>query len=239
MGSNLRRFRGLFIAGTDTGVGKTLVAGGLALVLREKGIDVGVMKPVETGADRLANGLLRGKDALFLREMSGATDELELINPYCLAEPLAPAVAAKREGMEIKMSVIQQAYLTLSARHELMIVEGAGGLLVPLTERYLMADLAQLLKLPLLLVARASLGTINHTLLSLFYAQQRAIPVLGVVMNHTTPETGIAEQTNAETLKEWANCPFWGAIPYLPVINRDTIGTAVANSLDLAPLLPR
>lgn len=233
-----RRFPGLFVTGTDTGVGKTLMAGGLAALFRERGVDVGVMKPVETGCPR-RDGQLIAEDARFLRKMSGAEDEMELIAPYSLAQPLAPAVAAPGEGVNIDLAVIQRAYCTLSRRHELVIVEGAGGLLVPVTGRYFMADLARLLALPLLVVARASLGTINHSLLTLHYARREALPVLGLVMNHTTPEAGAAEKTNATALKRWADCPFLGTLPYLPVISQETLISAMAHNLDLAPLANR
>lgn len=228
--------KSVFITGTDTGVGKTLVAGGMAAALRESGVDVGVMKPVETGCLQ-PDGQLVAEDALFLKGMSGAGDEMELINPYTLAQPLAPAIAAEMEGVEIKLDVIQDAFRTLSSRHELVIVEGAGGLLVPLTGGCFMADLARLLELPFLLVARASLGTINHTLLSLHCLQQQALPVLGVAMNHTTAQTGVAEQTNEAALKRWASCPFLGSVPFLPVVSQTTIKTAIASSLDLIPIL--
>ena len=236
MSSTSKQPHGIFITGTDTGVGKTVVAAGLALALKAKGIDVGVMKPVETGC-QLQNGQLLAEDALFLQKISGVGDDLSAINPYRLKDPLAPAIAAERDGVKIDLDVIRHVYLGLASRHEVVIVEGAGGLLVPLTERYFMADLARQLELPLLLVSRASLGTINHTLLSLHYARQRTLSVLGIVMNHTSPEMGLAEQTNKAALKRWADCPFLGAIPFMPVINRDTLISVFKSNLDLAPIL--
>ena len=228
--------RGLFITGTDTGVGKTIVAAGLALSLKAKGVDVGVMKPVETGCQR-QNGQLIAEDAIFLQKMSGVSDDLAVINPYRLKDPLAPAIAAGRDKVKIDLDVIRDAYLTLSSRHEIVIVEGAGGLLVPVTESCFMADLARLLGLPLILVARASLGTINHTLLSLYYARQQALPTIGIVMNHTSSEIGIAEQTNATELKRLAKCLFLGAMPFMPVINRNTLISIFKSNLDLTPIM--
>ena len=236
MGSPVRHSRGIFVTGTDTGIGKTVVAGGLALALKEKGIDVGVMKPVETGC-QLHNGQLIAKDALFLWEICGVSDDLALINPYRLADPLAPAIAAERAGMKIDMDVIRLTYLGLSSKHQTVIVEGAGGLLVPLTDRYFMADLARILELPVLLVSRASLGTINHTLLSLNYLQQAGLRTIGVVMNRSNPENGIAEQTNEEALKRLIDCPFLGTMPFLSVINRDTLKSAANSNINLTPIL--
>src|SRR4030042_4169582 len=122
--------KGIFVTGTDTGVGKTLVAGGLPALFRENGIDVGVMKPVESGCPR-ENGILVPKDALFLKEMSGCQDGLDLINPYALEHPLAPALAADLERVEIRLEVIQEAYSILASRHNLVLVEGAGGVVCP------------------------------------------------------------------------------------------------------------
>lgn len=243
--------KGLFITGTDTGVGKTLIAAGLALALKQMGVDVGVMKPVETGCARLRSdvvsrapespvsgrdGALAPDDAQFLRDMAGANDDMSLINPYALTEPLAPAVAAQREGVTIDINVIRRAFQSLCSQHQIVIVEGAGGLLAPLTQGYFMADMAQLFQLPLVLVTRASLGTINHTLLSLSYARQRGLSVSGVLMNHATREHGIAEETNAEFIRGLVDCPFLGVVPFLPVINRGTIRAAFAANVDVRPM---
>ncbi|MDP2951749.1 MAG: dethiobiotin synthase [Chloroflexota bacterium] len=229
--------KGIFISGTDTGVGKTLVAGGLAALLKEKGIDVGVMKPAESGCRR-EKGRLMPEDALFLKEMAGCQDELELINPYALEHPLAPALAAELEGVDIRLEVIRQAYNTLASRHDVVLVEGAGGMLVPLAPRCFMADLARELGgLPVLLVVRALLGTINHTLLSLYYARREGIEVLGIVMNHTSPPSGLAESLNADALQRWGARPFLGSLPFLPRVDSEDIKEAIKANLNLEPLL--
>ncbi|MBI2917844.1 MAG: dethiobiotin synthase [Chloroflexi bacterium] len=227
---------GIFVTGTDTSVGKSLVAGGLAAVLKGWGIDVGVMKPAETGC-RTEKGRRVPEDALFLKEMAGSDDPLEMVNPYALEQPLAPAVAAEMEGVEIRLEVIESAYRQLARRHDLVLVEGAGGLLVPLTGTCFMADLAKLLGLPLLVVSRALLGTINHSLLTVAHARQAGLPVLGLVMNHTTPEGGVAEATNAAALRRWAGAPLLGVIPYLPRRSPAAIKAALEANLDLEPVV--
>jgi dethiobiotin synthetase len=139
------------------------VAAGLAAVLQEKGIDVGVMKPVESGCLR-KDGILIPEDAILLREMSGSRDELKLVNPYSLEHPLMPALAAEREGVEIRPDVIREAYFTLASRHDIVLVEGAGGMLVPLTSDHLMDRSGERIGgLPILIVTRMILGTLNHT----------------------------------------------------------------------------
>lgn len=226
--------KGIFITGTDTGVGKTLVAGGLAALLRESGLNVGVMKPVESGCLR-KNGILIPKDALSLREMAGCQeDELPLINPYALEHPLAPALAAEMEGIEIRLEVIREAYFTLTSRHDLILVEGAGGLLVPLTSHSFMADLPRELGgLPLLVVARAALGTINHTLLTLHYARKEKLKVMGIVLNHTSPEYGLAESLNPGALRRWEKTPFMGLLPFLPNTDKESITKTIEANLNL------
>lgn len=228
--------KGIFITGTNTGVGKTLVAGGLAALLREMGVDVGVMKPVETGCLRQKAGLVP-QDALFLKEMSGCHDELELVNPYALEHPLAPALAAEMEGLEIKLEVIKEAYHTLASRHELVLVEGAGGLLVPLTANCFMSDLAKELgNLPLLVVTQALLGTINHTLLTLYYTRKEALTVLGIIINNTSPERGLAESLNPGALQRWGGVVLLGNIPFLPCLDPDTIKEAIRVNLNIGPI---
>jgi dethiobiotin synthetase len=160
-------------------VGKTVIACGLARGLRQRGVAVGVMKPCETGVD--ARGPL---DALALRDAAGASDEIEVICPQRFALPAAPSIAAEVEGRTVDIERIRLASKTLDARHDFLLVEGAGGWLVPIAPHYAMADLAAELGYPVLVVARASLGTINHTLLTVEAVERRGLPLAGVVVNH-------------------------------------------------------
>ncbi len=228
--------KGVFITGTDTGVGKTLVAGGIAAALSERGISVGVMKPVETGCV-LRDGRCVPEDALFLKEMAQSQDEMELVNPYAFEEALTPALAAERAGVKIDLKRIEIAFKTLLSRHQLVLVEGAGGLLAPLWKDVLMADLARQLGLPLLIVARANLGTINHSLLSLYYARKESIPVLGLVINHTLPAAGLAESLNPEALRRWGKVPLLGVIPFLPAPSRESLKQAAMDCIDFDSLV--
>jgi dethiobiotin synthetase len=215
--------RGLFITGTDTGVGKTLVTGGLAACYREAGISVGVMKPAETGC-RPHRGTRMAPDAGFLRQMAGTTDPLERIVPYRLLAPLAPQAAAQREGIRIRVPQIVSRYREISSRHELTLVEGAGGLLVPYTARARTLELIIRLDLPVVVVGRTGLGTINHTLLTLEGLARRGVRVLGVILNNADGSRGPAERTNPETLRGWTRVPLLGTIPHRPGL-RTTRGT--------------
>lgn len=199
---------GWFVTGTDTGVGKTVVACALAEELRARHIDVGVMKPIETGVG--GQGPL---DAMALAEAAGADDALERICPVQLALPAAPSAAAAAEGSAITLPRIQAAFDALRARHECMIVEGAGGLLVPIRERDSMADLARALGLPLLIVARGRLGTINHTLLTLEVAAARGLPVAGVILSHGPIPLSSADAANLSILRGLLGDKLLGEIP--------------------------
>ncbi len=199
---------GVFVTGTDTGVGKTVVACALARGLRAAGVDVGVMKPVETGVP--ASG---PEDALALRAAAGVDDPIELVCPLRFGLPAAPLVAARAEGREASLAPIREAFAALAKRHALMLVEGAGGLLVPFDERTDMADLARTLELPVLIVARTALGTINHTRLTLEAADARGLDVLGVVLSHAQGPLSGADAENLDCLRERLGPRLIGEVP--------------------------
>lgn len=235
--------QGIFITGTDTGVGKTLIACGLAVLLRESGYKVGVMKPAETGcADK--DGKPFPQDASYLKEASGCEEPLERVCPYRLPEPLAPSVAAERAGVKIDISYLQALYDEISEKHDITLVEGAGGLLVPLLPHYTYADLAGLLKLPLLVVAANRLGAINHLLLTLEHASCRGLPVLGYILNRLESAPSLATETNAEALLSLTAVPCLGEVPYIEGLEakRSTLADLLEEKLDLRLLdtvLPR
>jgi len=204
------RAAGLFVTGTDTGVGKTLVSCALIAAFRKAGLKVGAMKPIETGVG--AEGPL---DAIALRDAAGSTDSLLAICPQQFSLPAAPNAAAGAERREIDFDAIDAAYGALAKGRDLMIVEGAGGLLVPIRDGWTMAELARRLDLPLLVVARASLGTINHTALTLEVAASKTLPVLGVIISHVGGPISAADAINLLRLKEYLGSRLIGEIPPL------------------------
>ncbi len=221
--------KALFITGTDTHVGKTVVTGALAAYLRSKGRSVGVMKPLESGSFSGA----KSSDSFFLKEMSGSSDDLDLINTYAFEAPLAPGVAAELEGIEISFDRILENFQKLALIHEILLVEGAGGLMVPLSKNKLGIDLIQMLKIPVLLVARVGLGTINHTLLTLSCLEQKKIPVAGVVFNHSVPVEDLSVRYNAKTLRDWSSVSFWGEFPFVKNIkDRDGMARTAERALE-------
>jgi len=216
--------RGLFVTGTDTGVGKTFIAGGLARLLSDRGALVGVMKPVETGCDRRGDHLVPS-DALQLLAAAGGHQDLASVCPYRFEAPLAPDVAARREGRSIDPEVIHDRFRTVASSHDIVLVEGAGGLLVPVWGRYTMADLAGDLGLSLLVVAASRLGAVNHTLLTLEHARFRGLPVAAYVLNQLTRQADDAMSTNADLLARSIDVPCAGVIGWSP---SDPNGVAAA-----------
>jgi dethiobiotin synthetase len=168
------------------------------------------MKPIETGVGN--DGPL---DAIALRDAAGSTDPLATICPQQFALPAAPNAAASAEEREVDLAAIDAAFETLATGRDLMVVEGAGGLLVPIQDDCTMAKLAQRLDLPLLVVARASLGTINHTALTLEVAASKKLPVLGVIISHADGPISDADASNLLALKDFLGDRLIGEIPPL------------------------
>ena len=195
---------GLFVVGTDTGVGKTFVASAIVRAWRSAGHRVGVLKPVASGAS-LAGGDLISEDAELLIEAAGGGIPQDRVAPIRFEEPLAPPVAARRIGRLLRFKeVVDRSIEALTwweARAEAVVVEGVGGLLCPIAEGATVADLAVVLDYPLLIVARRGLGTLNHTLLTVEAARSRAIRIAGVILNGSSPTVDpLAESTNADEL---------------------------------------
>lgn len=196
--------KGIFVTGTDTDCGKTLIAGGIARALLRKSINVGVMKPVATWGDPAREPGARTKwvseDALHLRQAAATSDSLTLINPVCFKMPLAPWPAATIEKKTIQIERITLAYKELTRRHSYMVVEGVGGIMVPLTRTFFVGDLIRKMQLPALVVAHPDLGMLNHTLLTVRELKRKGIPLAGVIINNYKGKT-LAERSNPHVLR--------------------------------------
>ncbi|MBP1751693.1 MAG: dethiobiotin synthase [Geobacteraceae bacterium] len=206
--------RGIFITATDTGVGKTVCTAVLAALLRSRGIKVGVMKPVTSGCI-VIDGKLVSEDAELLKWAAGATAPDGDISPYLLSAPLAPSVSAFLDGVEIRFQTIREAYERLAASHDIVLVEGAGGLMVPLTESLLVSDLILYLGLPAIIIACPNLGTVNHTLMTCFCAQRMGIGLKGIIINNYPECPGEAEQYAPSMIETRSNVPVIGSFPHV------------------------
>jgi len=204
----------IFITATDTSVGKTVTAYVLGVLLNAHGHDIGVMKPVQCA----------GSDSQFFKKALGLDDELKIINPFYAPEPLSPHLAFRREKIKFDKRRVRYCLKKLQARHDIVLVEGAGGLLVPLTNGYYNADLIADLKAEVIIVARPGLGTINHTILTINEAQRRGLRILGLVFCHTRPgRKGLPERTNPGEIEKLSGVKVLGTIPYLKPLNRKNI----------------
>lgn len=207
--------RGFFVTGTDTDVGKTVVAAGLVAAMRRSGYNVGVMKPVATGGVRRREGPM-SEDAEFLAHVADAPEPMRIIAPVVLAEPLAPTVAARRAGVKIDLDLIWRAFDEIIAAHDAVVVEGIGGLLCPIIEKeFRVADMVARMGLPLVIVARPNLGTINHTLLTVEVARSRGLKLAGIIINGMDADkAGVAEETNPAEIAGETGLPILTVVPW-------------------------
>ena len=211
----MSKYPGIFITGTDTGVGKTVVAAGLAMALRERGLKVGVMKPVATGCFGTGGPRLISMDAVALFEAS-QNEYPGLTNPVRLRHALAPSVASVLENKPIEVGDILKAYRELQKHYDFVIVEGIGGLLVPITQNYFVSNMVRDFELSLLIVARGGLGTINHTLLTVDAAVIRGFDIRGIIFNRLPiVNYTMAEVTNPKVIHDLSGIPILGSLPEL------------------------
>lgn len=196
----LPKAKGLFITGTDTGVGKTLVTGGIARLLSQRGLKVGVFKPVASGCRHEREGLVSA-DSEFLAYCADSSISLHVISPVCFVTPAAPILCIEREQRPMDYEAIAAAYTWLAEHFDVVLVEGIGGAMVPLTETETVLDLAAEFDLPTVVVARPNLGTINHSLLTLEAIRRAGLPPAGVVISGYDALTAdIAEETAPEII---------------------------------------
>ena len=214
--------RGVFITATDTGVGKTLVTSALVVHLTQRGVDVGVMKPVETGVSPSTKAQ---SDGARLQRAAGNHDPSAEVCPYVFRLPVAPHSAARAEGTTVRVAAILRAFRALHKKHELVVVEGVGGVHVPITGTTDVLDLVQRMRLPVIVIGRSGLGGINHALLTLHALRHHDIPILALVLNQRLPaQTRISraqEQSTVSLLRRLAGVPVVGPIPYSRSVNRN------------------
>jgi dethiobiotin synthetase len=235
--------RGVFVTGTDTGVGKTRVAAGLLRRLRAAGLDATAMKPIQTGAARDRDGRLLAPDLVDVLSAAGleaGEAEREELAPYVFEPACAPHLAARLLGREIELPRIVACARRVAARHDAIVVEGAGGVLVPLGRGATMADLAAALGVPAVLVAHAGLGTLNHVFLSLEALRARRVRVAGVVLNDARAAdegTRWIREDNARTIAELGAAPVLAHVPFLGATPDPGALDAAFAALDVRALL--
>ena len=208
--------KSLFITGTDTGIGKTFVTGYLAALLRNNGINAVPYKPIQSGGIN-TNGKLLSEDVAFYQSLTSLPYSQEELCTYCLEDAVSPHLAIKKANKNVKIAAIKKQLTKLQAENDFVLVEGAGGLAVPLLDEqerlYMTTDLIRDLQLPLLIVTEPHLGMINHTLMTVAYAQLKEIPIIGFIVNNMPTTPTRMQQDNIEMIEKISGFPILGMIP--------------------------
>jgi len=230
---NLPKKKGLFITGTDTGVGKTLIAGAIARILTDKGLKVGVFKPIATGCHRSWEGLV-SYDTEFLAHCANSDLPLSTITPVGYVTPAAPIVSAASDGPPIDFDRIAAAYKDICQNSNLIIVEGIGGVRVPLTAEFDLLDLVVEFHLPVVIVARPNLGTINHTLMTIDCVRAAELKIAGVVINgYDATKTAVAENTAPQVINQCSGVNIPAIVPFDETVDIEApnLGEMIVPSL--------
>lgn len=228
--------KGYFVTGTDTGVGKTIVSAILINIFKAQGLRTGAMKPFETGCRREGDVLVPS-DGMFLKDVAGMDEPVNFVTPVCFEKPLAPMVAAELEGIEINIEAVRKSYQYLRGRYDAIVVEGVGGLLVPIKRDYFVVDLIKEFGLPVIVVSRPILGTINHTLLTVNHLLRENITVEGIIFNYPLPPgRSIAEETNPRVISELTDVPVIGVVPHLKTFDNNSLLNIARQCLNVEAL---
>lgn len=225
---------GLVVIGTDTGVGKTIVTAAICLLARAQGKDWVPLKAVQTGGIRHAGGLLTAPDLDWILTATGidaSPEDRQRMSPYVFEFPASPHLSAELQGSVIDPHVIIQSFEALASRHDGVVIEGVGGLMVPMGRNWTLVDLIRKLNLPVVVVARSGLGTLNHTFLTLAALRASRVSIAGVILNHQRPQApGIIERDNARILSEMGDVHIWGTLPFAPELCDPSVPAVVLRA---------
>ena len=225
-----------FITATDTGVGKTTITAALAASIKKSGIDVGIMKPVATGV--LQKTGFKSSDVSILYHASKVTDPENEINPIFMPLPVSPYDASKVLDMSFDKKIIFEQFTKLKNKHDMMLVEGIGGILTPLARDYFVADLIKDLGLETIVVTRSTLGTLNHTMMTIKTCRDYGISVKGILVNNYDENGGPAEKNAPTTIHEITGVPILGVLPFIRDYDKlDEMISYIEKNVDLKSLI--
>jgi dethiobiotin synthetase len=225
-----------FITGTDTGVGKTSITAGLAGSMRKMGVDVGVMKPIATGYPNKTG--FKSSDVVKLVEAASVKDPENLINPVFLPLPTSPYDATKLLELSVDMPLIFEQFKKLLSMHEMLLVEGIGGIMTPITKNFFVADMIKGMNIEAIIVTRATIGTLNHTVMTCNACKDYGIKIRGIIINNFDEKGTPAEKNSPVTLYELTNIPILGTIPFIRDLNNlEKLVEYVEKNIDIKFLI--
>ena len=225
-----------FITGTDTGVGKTAVTAALASSIKKIGVDVGVMKPVATGTPQKSG--FKSSDVSILCQSCKVNDTEDLVNPIFMPLPASPYDVSKILDIKFDREIIFEKFEKLKTKHQMLLVEGIGGIMTPLSRDYFVADLIKDMGLHTIIVTRSTLGTLNHTMMTVKTCHDYEIPIRGIIVNNYDEKGGTAEKNSPSTIYEITNVPILGALPFVKDYqNLEMMNSYVEKNIDLKSLI--
>ena len=228
--------KGYFVTGTDTGVGKTAITAGIVGSLRNLGVNVGVMKPIATGYQQKTG--YKSSDVTILAEATGIKDPEDLINPVFLPIPTSPYDASKLLSVPIDMPLILTKFKKLRSLHDVILIEGIGGIMTPITKNFFVADMIKAMAIETIIVTRATLGTLNHTVMTCKMCKDYDIKVKGLIINNFDEKGTPAEKSAPTTLYELTGINIIGIIPFIKDLNQiDKMVEMVSKKVDVKSLI--
>jgi dethiobiotin synthetase len=226
--------KSLFITGTDTDVGKTYVTAGLAVTLQKMGIDVGVMKPYAAGTPQKSG--FKSEDVEILSQAAKVSDPENLMNPQFFKMAASPYTASKSLKVKVKVNSVLTSFKKLSKIHSMLLVEGMGGIMTPILKNYFVTDLIKEMKLPVVIVVRTKVGTINHTILTCKMCENYKIPIKGIIINNFD-SGGYQVKTLKRDLESLTGIPILGTIPFIKNLSDDSLYRNFKKNIDVNFLL--
>jgi len=220
----------LFITGTDTDVGKTYVAAGLAVTLRKMGIDVGIMKPFAAGTPQKKG--FKSEDIEILSRASQVSDPEELMNPQFFKMAASPYTASKTLKVKVRVKSVLSSFKKLSKLHSMLLVEGMGGIMTPILKNYFVTNLIKDMKLPAVIVTRTRIGTVNHTIMTCKMCEKYKIPIKGIIINNFDSD-GYTVKTLKRDLQSLTGVPILGTIPYIENLSDDSLYKNFKRNIDM------
>ena len=225
--------KSLFIAGTDTDVGKTYITAGLAVALRKMNVDVGVMKPFAAGSAQKKG--YKSEDIEILSRAAQVNDPENLVNPQFFPIPASPYTAWKKLKTKPKVSIVLSSFKKLSKLHDMILVEGMGGIMTPVLKDYYITNLIKEMKIPAVIVTRSKVGTVNHTIMTVKMCEKYKIPIKGIIINNFDKGYPIKDLTR--DLENLTGVPVLGSIPFIKDMSDSSLNNVFKKNIDLKLLL--